>query len=205
MIYIDIDNVVRDICKPIFGEYPEKWDAKTKEGLSIVDYIKKNPAEIYLNAPPTEYDKTIMDFYAHHSEYVFFISTLVLFNGNQNILTNNWFVKNYNLIPEIIWIINPQDKLKFLLEGNLIDDYPYEEAEWDDRIYIIDRPYNRHIKAKNRIENDNQLKKVLNKLLLKDNPEFLEINKRDEEAYWDLEDYKREAKKKIGEEIENER
>lgn len=155
MIYCDIDGVVRYLAFP-FGGYPDTWDAKIY-GISFVDYIKQNP-QIYLLAPPTEYGEVIAKYYINNINKISFLSTLVL--DIQKEYTKIWFMKNYKFIPKIIWVKNQNYKLKYLNFGVLIDDYPYLEAEYNKKIYIISRPYNLHINALNRIKNKMDLEKV---------------------------------------------
>jgi len=81
---------------------------------------------------------------------------------------NKYFRKgNY----DIKFVITPMKKLSYLGSDDiLIDDYPYKEAEIDERIWIIDRKHNKHIKAKKRIydtinlfeELVNEKRKVIN-------------------------------------------
>ncbi|MCM8767932.1 MAG: hypothetical protein NC921_04020 [Candidatus Omnitrophica bacterium] len=150
-----MDGVLRNLAKEIWGD-DNLEDYFTplpppNSKLTLIEYLAKRP-NILLKAQP------YMD-YLNAVNYVFtngiYILTAIPDIPKLRENTVKWCKKWIRSPHEIIFVDNVKDKINFLKmpDDVLVDDYPFKESETDDRIYIIDRMYNKHINAINRIKN----------------------------------------------------
>lgn len=147
-VYIDVDNVIRDLDIPIFGERAPVWYNDVR-GMKFVDYVTKNRRKLLKDTPECEYAEPL-------KEWIKVVGTAGLaFLSCQPdewlFYTERWLRKRF---PKMVYIFTkrPEDKLIIVesQKGILIDDYPlYKDYR---RIAVVDRPYNQHVKANCRIK-----------------------------------------------------
>lgn len=165
-LFVDIDGVIRDIATPIFGRYVNHYYISLPNCFNLLKYAVKNIKNVldFLKyAPPTEYLEIIRNLYNSENIIMYFAS-FSLFK-KQKELTYEWLEKNgFNLNHLIIfWTKSPKEKLKIIKEYNgiLLDDYPFKEAQHNSNIFLVNRPYNKKIKAINRIYSPSDIVNIL--------------------------------------------
>lgn len=154
MIYWDIDGVLRDLSKIVWGFEPEDWDY-IMDGLDIFDIVRIYPP-LLIEAPPTKYLKVIKK---QKKPYI-----LSSQPQDWRALTEQWTEKHLKDIPIKIKFVNKiQEKLKYLKDGDyLIDDCPLFPDY--SKIILVDRKYNRNVNAPIRVKTPKELEEILNEL-----------------------------------------
>lgn len=169
MIYIDIDNTVRDLNAQIaktFGIIPsfKTWGGVQKDQLGVEhDYMWYVKHMDCLEAPVTNFGEQFR--FATHPENNFNISWIT---ATSNYVGVQQWLHKYGMDQRgypVIFVDKMEDKLRFLKDWQdvLIDDYPFET---DKTLVTIDAPYNTHIKSCMRISNtmDIPLQEIIFKL-----------------------------------------
>lgn len=131
MIYVDLDGVLRDLCK-IAKIEPTEYDC-TICGKPFVEFFTKN---LYLleHAPPTEYLKVLSDYLG----YLFIVTDQP---SAWMTPTMYWVKNNISVYCSVQFTSN---KLQLLKDKDiLIEDYPYF-IDYS-KIILIDKSYNRNI------------------------------------------------------------
>ncbi|MDD5062063.1 MAG: hypothetical protein PHN44_07280 [Candidatus Marinimicrobia bacterium] len=151
MIYWDLDNVLRDLCKPVWGRDAVEWFEK-KDGMSFVEYLNAHP-EILTDAPPTQYLSVALG-----------MKNLHIWTATQtNWIEPTWiWIKNHIGLPKIEFFSSGEEKLKRLQEDPtdyLIEDSP-NFSDYS-QIILIDKPYNGHIDAHIRVGYADFLKTII--------------------------------------------
>ena len=150
-IYIDIDDVVRDMGTTIIksiGKKPKKWS----EGKVIFKIIKENP-ELLTQMGITKYFEVIKKYF----KKPYFLSAQVKF---WRPFTEIWLQNNFGEYNRR-YVDNSNEKLKYLKnEDLLIDDSP--KFNKFDQIILIDYLYNQEVKNPYaRIKNPEELERLL--------------------------------------------
>jgi len=161
-LLIDVDNVIRALDVSVWGKYNEVW-VKDVDGVPFREFIEKDLEKYLVNAPETEYCQTLKDWDAlvGISNVTFLTSQPVTWRP----YTERWIKARFPN-AKIVFTDTPEDKIEILnmlrLAGapaTLIEDYPKFKSYQG--ITLIDRAYNREIKADTRIKDPFQLLQVL--------------------------------------------
>jgi hypothetical protein len=145
-VYFDLDGVMREL-------FPETktWNDKI-EGLSIFDYLEKNP-HLLEEAPKTKYCDTIMQYHP------MIISAQL---KHWRPYTLRWLAKNASSIEGVIFVEQPNDKFKHMKGSDwLVEDCP--NLKDYSHIVLIDWKYNQHINPALRIRTVAELDRFLKK------------------------------------------
>jgi len=155
MIYWDIDGVLRDLSKIVWGFDPDDWNYKSPERLSIFDIIRMNPM-LLVEAPAGKY----IDVARKQKELLILSAQL----PHWRTLTEMWISTHLKDVPVYITFVdNSQEKLKYLKDGDyLIDDCPLFPDY--SKIILVDRKYNRNVNAPIRVKTPKELEEILNEL-----------------------------------------
>lgn len=134
-IYFDLDGVIRDIHKAVFGdEHIEDWHSKPESGKSFWVAIKEDMSVIE-TSPPTKYYEVISLY-----EPIKVISCQPM---DWRPYTDKW-MKKYLPSSSITYTDNADEKLGMLGEFDvLIEDYPLFSDY--SKIILIDTTYNRNV------------------------------------------------------------
>lgn len=156
-IYFDLDGVLRDLEKKVWGKEVEYYDEKIPNwDRSTSEFFLEHP-QVFLDALPTKYlniPKKIIS----SGKKVNILTAAVGINPNVEWCNKYLGKGNY----DITFVSSPMEKLSYLDSFDvLIDDYPYVQAEKDNRIWIINRHCNKHIQAIRRIYNEKNLENLL--------------------------------------------
>ena len=149
-IFIDIDNVIRDIDTAVFGRRQRHWRIEVA-GLTFMEYVERNIDKILPNAPECEYCVPLRGWLD------LFGSGDLCFLSSQPDLwlpyTEQWLAERFPNVPKM-FVKQAEDKLPIIEKENaiLIDDYPSFSSY--ERIVLIDRPYNKQVEAPRRICNE---------------------------------------------------
>lgn len=152
----DLDGVLRDFNIYFFNKYKKPYPQSYNEvwqNKNLVQWIEDDKFAL-INSPITEHvqiAKKYLPIEIWSSQYSHWLE-----------LTNEWLINNvihFKFIQK-----SPQQKEKDLenLNGFLIEDSPNFRSY--DKIILIDRPYNQHIKVKFRIHNMKQLDNLIKEL-----------------------------------------
>jgi len=151
-IVFDLDGVLRDLCfylnQKFDVPYPRDWFWKHK-GKDIFDWIKEDRYSCLLYAPITEYFLPISKTTEH-----FEIWTCQPEDWRK--YTKLWIIANIGDCTKH-YLDTKQKRERLDREPNtyLVEDSPNFSNY--DRIILIDRPYNRHVKASIRIKTPKEL------------------------------------------------
>jgi hypothetical protein len=151
-IYWDLDGVLRDLSKIVFGKDPTEWGAKTDDRLSIFDAIRKDP-RLLIDAPTTEYLPVALKQKSVH--------ILTCQPDNWKTLTELWIATHLKDIDVLITFSETSQGKLAMLEGGdyLIEDYPlFSDYK---NIILIDRAYNRNVNAPIRVHTPEQLERII--------------------------------------------
>lgn len=154
-IVFDIDGVIRDLDKILIKKYhlpiPKEYYDWDNKGYNINDMINT----IMPYAKPTEY-LTVIKNYNKNEPLEFWTNQPTVFRKKQ---TKKWLKKYINR-KFIIRFLTSKEKFKTLNKNIiLVEDYPLFPNY--KRIILIDRPYNKKVKAKIRIKSQKELRKIL--------------------------------------------
>jgi len=156
-IVFDLDGVLRDIDNYLVDKYnvpyPTEWDWKYK-GKDFWWYANKDNDMLVINSKPTEYLDTIKK-YCKSLE----IWTCQPERWRKNI--KKWVYNNLGSNIKLFFLSTKEKRIRLDKETDtvLVEDNPNFTSY--ERILLIDRPYNKKVKTKNRIRNPKQLAKVL--------------------------------------------
>ena len=150
-IHFDLDGILRDLCTPTLGYEPEEWHHVTEKGDSIIDILERDLC-IFAKAPPTEYFEYIVE---NHTP----ICIITNQKDHWKPYTWQWLHENFGDIPFEVFYYKPEEKLQFVGENYIVEDYPFFDNY--DNIILIDKPYNRQVKAKIRVKNIKELDRIL--------------------------------------------
>jgi len=143
IIYFDIDGVLRALDKELWGSERKSWDGNFVGGVDVCTFLDAHP-EVLFSAPPTEYLKSVKNFYTFYG-FTLYLMSYQTENWRSN--TEKWLKKHLNGIKyKVTYVTNLEDKLKLLRNNDLlIEDYP-NFSDYS-KIIIVDRKYNRHVKG----------------------------------------------------------
>lgn len=162
-IWIDLDDVLRDLNSEVFGEEkPTDWNSKTKDGMTLMEKVNSD-LDILIRCKPTKYFDTIINFCKEHGNSISILSTQSKeWQENTNTWINRYIVPKIKTV-EIIYSKDSEDKLTYLKEGDwLVDDSP-NFPDYS-KIVLIAEFYNQHIKTDVRVKNTKELEEVLVRL-----------------------------------------
>ena len=147
-VYIDVDNVIRDLESAVFGKPAEKWYNKVGD-IHFVEYVTANKEKVLTDTPECEYCEALQKWLKVVDPIG--LAFLSCQPDEWQPYTEKWLKKRF---PGMIYIFTkkPEDKLLVVdsQDGILIDDYPlYKDYS---RIAIVDRLYNQNIKSACRIK-----------------------------------------------------
>jgi hypothetical protein len=136
-IYWDLDGVLRDLCKVVFGGHADVWDQKTESGKDLIETVDDD-LDLLRIAPVSEYIEI--------AQLCDPIHIITVQPDHWRKYTTNW-IDHYFKDAKVKFLNKPEDKLKFIVSGTrtLIEDYPLFSCY--DNIILIDRPYNRNVKG----------------------------------------------------------
>ena len=149
MIYWDLDGVLRNLQTMVFGCYPQHWDEKIS-GHKLCWHVNRNLSWLE-EAPTTEYFPVALQYQP--------IVIITSQPENWRAYTMRWIERRIRAVVK--FVNKPDEKLKELRNGDyLIDDCPNFSSF--ERIILVDRPYNQHVKAKYRVKTPGELEVFLN-------------------------------------------
>jgi len=157
-IIFDLDGVLRDVNKVVYGFEPEVWNQRHPESNeTFLDILKSDPS-LLLQAPPTEYLNALMTEYSRIEIATCQYQSWVKY-------TEEW-LKRYIPFAEVKWFpgFAGQEKNDYVTKTRsciLVEDSPMLQ-NYDD-IILIDHPYNRHIRCKTRVTNPEQFMREVRK------------------------------------------
>lgn len=136
MIYYDIDGVLRDLHKTVWGHVPQTWSEQT-HGMSMFNYIQNN-LDILKNSPKTPYAEVIAKYYKD--------KTIQLLSSQPEKWQPNtlqWLTKNMNNVKDIDvkFTKGSNEKLPYLKEDDLLVDDSPKFKDYS-KIILIHYPYN---------------------------------------------------------------
>lgn len=136
-IFFDLDGVIRDIHKAVFGdEYISDWDSKPKNGKGLFETVKENMSVIE-TALPTKYYEVISLYEP--------ISIISCQPDDWRPYTERWMNK-YLPFSKIVYTHTAEEKLGMLGDFDvLIEDYP-NFSDYS-KIILIDTTYNQNVKG----------------------------------------------------------
>jgi FMN phosphatase YigB (HAD superfamily) len=146
-VFWDLDGVLRDIHGNFNGGSIHSWDVRDSSGNGIVEYIDNN-LSLLETAPTFKYIDIAMQFHPIH-----IVSAQP---DHWRKYTSKW-LDNYLPDAKVKYLLNTEDKLKYLESGRriLIEDYPYYSDYT--HIILIDRPYNQNVVTQKRVHNNEEL------------------------------------------------
>lgn len=154
-VYWDLDGVLRELGTYVLGYEPLSWDAKNKDGKTVIQIVNKCP-EICMRCPESKYLPIV-------NEYLDKITIMTNQMTSWIPYTNQWLNNHIQIQYEVIYTKSPMDKLARLKEGDvLVEDFPGFSNY--NNIALIDRAYNRHLDVPLRISNIDQLKTFINEM-----------------------------------------
>jgi len=179
MIYIDIDETVRNFFTPIENKYGIKkeqwadWDTKIN-GKGFCSFLDKDMSE---NAPLTELGEQIKTHMKHRDATMSDGYQLFLFGHRAIFLsgaihkkeTSYWMSKHFSTPnranSNVIFVEKSEDKYKYLKDCEwFIDDCPklglYPDLKW--KWICIPQPYNFGVKCYARTDNINIIRSIIN-------------------------------------------
>ena len=155
-IVFDLDGVFRELLtylKDKYGiPYPNSW-SWTFKGKGIYWWAKKDKKQILEFSPVSEYLEIVKKYYKCLEIWTW--QPLEWRKGTRKWL--NKYIKNYKV--RYLTTEQKEKRLNSLDNVLLLEDNP-NFINYD-KIILVDRPYNRHIKAKCRVKNTKQLEKIL--------------------------------------------
>ena len=163
LVFWDIDGVLRDLDKAVFGHHPGEWVAKVK-GMDFIEYVSKNK-RVLLQASPTDYVKALEKLCKSS-----FLENRILSSQPQDWREHTvyWLQKNVSKDIEVEFVDTPEQKLDRVREElkknvwssvYLIDDYPFRGnvEGLENNLLVVDRKYNRKYEVKRRVDSPGQL------------------------------------------------
>jgi len=155
-VYFDLDGVLRNLNKSVYGYEPRGWNEKTIEGLDLLEVINQD-LSILEYAPIMKYYKVVNDLFP-----VVKIATCQLPHWITR--TNKW-IKRRLPNAEVLMFNRGQEKFDYVINekgGVLVEDSPFFEDY--SNVILIDHPYNRHVDAPMRVKTAKQLENILYEL-----------------------------------------
>lgn len=143
MIYIDLDNTIRDNISYMQRKYgfTENWTEfhGLVRGKTFPEYFD---SDVALNAKPTQFGKSLFN----NNGY------MILTAGTRYFQENLVWVKKWFGHQNLITVTCPEHKLLLLHCGDiLIDDYPYLAVQ---EHVVFDQPYNKMCCARRLYQNE---------------------------------------------------
>ncbi len=177
MIYIDIDETVRDLLTPIKEQYgiePTEWcgwDTKIY-GKGFCSFITK---DISLNAPLTEFGEHLSSsffgfMYSKHGHQIFWNGHEVRFltGAIHRDETVEWMNRNFQTplraCSSLIFVKDTAEKYKYLKDCDwFVDDCPkfiaYPDLKW--KWICIPQPYNYGVTCYSRTDDIREIAKIV--------------------------------------------
>lgn len=172
MIYIDIDETVRDLLTPIEQKYGVQskewitWNTKIN-GKGFCSFIDK---EISANAPLTEFGKELQKHLVCNNKGVSLFEKPAMFlSGAIHVKeTVCWLNKHFktpnSASHHVIFVEKSSDKYKYLKDCDwFIDDCPtlalYPDLKW--KWICIPQPYNFGVNCYRRTNNMQEVKEII--------------------------------------------
>jgi hypothetical protein len=179
MIYIDIDDTVRDLFTPIEKKYGikreqwEDWDTKIN-GKGFCSFIDK---DMSADAPLTELGTQIKNLIEHRGKQRTLSYPLFLFDRPVRFLTGAihkkettyWLSKHFGLPNRAnystVFVEKSEDKYQYLKDCDwFIDDCPklglYPDLKW--KWICIPQLYNVGVKCYRRTDDINEIRSIIN-------------------------------------------
>ena len=153
-IYFDLDGVLRNLGKSIFGKHPESWGEK-KDGKGFIEYVNDNP-DYLIKAEPTKY----LDVALEEFPRKILIMTVQLPKWID--YTEKWLDKYVGKDRYLVMYVPPDTKVDIMdeVKGLLVEDHPNLSSY--EKIILIDRPYNRNVKLPMfRVDTKERLRNVI--------------------------------------------
>lgn len=158
-LYFDLDGVLRDLEKSVFGYRVSHWDQPAKNGMEFFQWVEYQGLQVVDNAGPTKFLKTVLEFYTTGMHKPFKILTHQPESWKP--YTEAWINKYLGMAhPEIIYVKSMKDKMAYINDAVLIDDYPGFAGH--PNVIIVNKTYNNHTDTKHlRISHVKQMRHVL--------------------------------------------
>jgi len=141
MIYVDIDQVARNLLAPMGIERTRYYAVKCK-GMTLVEFYDTY-LELLETAPETEYCKTIRNYFEHIGEAPTFITSCKV---SWITPTTKWLDAHFPKGWRCKWVKEPEEKMALVGKGDyIIEDYPAFPMPFYKRVVLIRRWYNEMI------------------------------------------------------------
>jgi len=141
MIYVDIDQVVRNLLEPM-GINHIRYYAVKSEGKTLVEFYDTSP-KLLETAPETEYCKTIRNYFEHIGEAPTFITSCKV---SWITPTTKWLDAHFPKGWRCKWVKSPEEKMALLGKDDyIIEDYPAFPMPFYKKVVLIRRGYNEMI------------------------------------------------------------
>ena len=141
MIYVDIDQVVRNLLEPM-GIDRTRYYAVKSGGKTLVEFYDTSP-ELLETAPETEYCKIIRAYFKEFKKTPIFITSCKVSWISP---TTKWLDKHFHQGWRCKWVKEPEEKIELVGKGDfIIEDYPAFPKEFYKKVILIRRGYNEMI------------------------------------------------------------
>lgn len=140
-VYFDIDNVIRDFAKGVFGYHPLEWVSGIG-GVSVEDYVSSH-LDLLLKCPVTDFGISLWNYAVSTSCSLRFLSRQ---RDSWRAYTTKWLSAVFIGIPwEVSYVHEDIDKLAYLFGFTdkfwLLDDSPVFGGVPE--VILLDKTYNR--------------------------------------------------------------
>ncbi len=158
-VIFDLDGVLRDLSRAVFGQDPPYWHHKDCHGDNIFEVMEKYPG-LLITAPPTQYLRSLTGF-----DYITVVTNQVPWWIPN---TSHWMRRNIcyemNILYGVIYTTDPEEKLELCKENDkyIVEDSP--KLSCYDRVILVDRPYNRHVKCPIRVHSPKELHQEIRRI-----------------------------------------
>lgn len=154
-VYFDLDGVLRNFDKAIFGKPQEKWQDRMIDGQSVYDYIDQHLDKL-VTAEPTKYLDMVV---RYHRDAGIKVPILSSQPERWWSATLKWLDRHLPGLHDTTFVATPEEKLQYLQKDDiLIDDHPVHDGEG--KVVMVATDYNKHCKNK-KIVSRSQLKQFL--------------------------------------------
>jgi hypothetical protein len=141
--FFDLDGVIRDLEKSVFGYRVPTWDTPV-EGMEFFEYIEYKGLQLVDRAIPTKFYKTIHSFYKKNPQHTLTILTHQPAPWKK--YTERWILAHFHDTKyQIQYTEKMMGKLHLLDGAVLIDDYPGFAG--NPNVIMVNKTYNQYDSA----------------------------------------------------------
>lgn len=139
-VFFDLDGVLRDLEKSVFGYRVPHWDTPV-DGMAFFDFIEYKGLQIVDQALPTKFYRTVHSWFTRHPEHALVILTHQPEHWKK--YTERWVKEHFgNIRYSLCYVDKMMGKLKYLDDAILIDDYPGFAG--NPNVIMVSKTYNKY-------------------------------------------------------------